>query len=213
MYTINTIPHGKCFVQCLCTHCFCIRNLTPLLHSLIQFLIRQQLQHKYHTPTLSMKYSLFISLFCALVGIQLASIKNTIILSVCPFKILQKYCFYFSPGTYNSPKRNWKQCLCKIILEGQTKSIMAFVILANLKTGRSSCLSYRNPCPTLDRDVFLLAVVFKVFSVLVESIVKSVLLSSSPLLKDPGPEDMSSGPAKAALRGDSSTVNSVAASK
>ena len=30
---------------------------------------------------------------------------------------------------YDGPKRNWKQCLCKI-LEGQTKSIMVFLILA-----------------------------------------------------------------------------------
>ena len=38
--------------------------------------------------------------------------------------------FLFSLGTYNSPKTNWKQCLCKI-LEGQTKGIMVFLILAN----------------------------------------------------------------------------------
>ena len=38
--------------------------------------------------------------------------------------------FLFSLGTYNGPKRYWKQCLCKI-LEGQTKSIMVFLILAN----------------------------------------------------------------------------------
>ena len=37
----------------------------------------------------------------------------------------------FSLGTYNGPKRNWKQCLCKM-LEGQTKSIMVFLILANI---------------------------------------------------------------------------------
>ena len=38
--------------------------------------------------------------------------------------------FIFSLGTYNGPKRNWKQCLCKI-LAGQTKSVMVFLILAN----------------------------------------------------------------------------------
>ena len=45
-----------------------------------------------------------------------------------------KFCisivFIFSLSTYD-PTRNWKQCLCKIILEGQTKNIMVFLILAN----------------------------------------------------------------------------------
>ena len=58
MYIINTIPHGKCFVQYLRTRCFCIRNLTRSLRSLVRFLIRQQLVRKYRTPALSMKYSL-----------------------------------------------------------------------------------------------------------------------------------------------------------
>ena len=58
MYIINTIPHGKCFVQYLCTR-FCIRNLTRSLRSLVRFLTRQQLVRKYRTPALSMKYSLF----------------------------------------------------------------------------------------------------------------------------------------------------------
>ena len=43
MYIINTIPHGKCFVRYLRTRCFCIRNLTRSLRSLVRFLIRQQL--------------------------------------------------------------------------------------------------------------------------------------------------------------------------
>ena len=58
MHIINTILHGKCFVRYLCTRCFCIRNLTCSLRSLIRFLIRQQLLHKYRTPALSMKHSL-----------------------------------------------------------------------------------------------------------------------------------------------------------
>ena len=36
-----------------------------------------------------------------------------------------------SLGTYKGPNRNWKQCLCKI-LEGQTKRIMVFLIVANI---------------------------------------------------------------------------------
>ena len=59
MYIINTIPHGKCFVRYLRTRCFCIRNRTRSLRSLVWFLIRQQLVRKYRTPPLSMKYSLF----------------------------------------------------------------------------------------------------------------------------------------------------------
>ena len=62
MYIINTIPHGKCFVQYLCTRCFCIRNLTRSLRSLVRFLTRQQLVRKYRTPALSMKYSLCITI-------------------------------------------------------------------------------------------------------------------------------------------------------
>ena len=45
-------------VRYLRTRCFCIRNLTRSLRSLI--LIRQQLVRKYRTPALSMKYSLYI---------------------------------------------------------------------------------------------------------------------------------------------------------
>ena len=60
MYIINTIPHGKCFVRYLRTRCFCIRNRTRSLRSLVRFLIRQQLVRKYRTPALSMKYSLYL---------------------------------------------------------------------------------------------------------------------------------------------------------
>ena len=48
---------------------------------------------------------------------------------VCPSKVCMSIVL-FPLGIYNVPKRNWKQCLCKI-LEGQTKSIMVFLILAN----------------------------------------------------------------------------------
>ena len=52
--------NGKCFVRYLRTRCFCIRNLTRSLRSLVRFLTRQQLVRKYRTPVLSMKYSLCI---------------------------------------------------------------------------------------------------------------------------------------------------------
>ena len=61
MFVINTMPHGKCFVGYLRTRCFCIRNLTRSLRSLVRFLIRQQLVCKYRTPALAMKYSLCIA--------------------------------------------------------------------------------------------------------------------------------------------------------
>ena len=47
-------------VRYLRTRCFCIRNLTRSLRSLVRFLIRQQLVRKYRTPALSMKYSLYL---------------------------------------------------------------------------------------------------------------------------------------------------------
>ena len=46
-------------VRYLRTRCFCIRNLTRSLRSLVRFLIRQQLVRKYRTSALSMKYSLY----------------------------------------------------------------------------------------------------------------------------------------------------------
>ena len=60
--------------------------------------------------------------------LPLASIKNTIILFVCPSEA--EALFLFSLRTYNGPKRNWKQFLCNI-LQGQTKSIKVFLIVAN----------------------------------------------------------------------------------
>ena len=36
MYTINTIPHVKCFVRYLPTRCFCIRNLTRSVNTVRQ---------------------------------------------------------------------------------------------------------------------------------------------------------------------------------
>ena len=48
--------------------------------------------------------------------------------------IMAPLCLHYGYlGTYNGPKRNWKQCLGKS-LEGQTKSIMVFLILANSTT-------------------------------------------------------------------------------
>ena len=50
-------------VRYLRTRCFCIRNLTRSLRSLVRFLILQQLVRKYRTTALSMKYSLYITLY------------------------------------------------------------------------------------------------------------------------------------------------------
>ena len=47
-------------VRYLRTRCFCIRNLTRSLRSLVRFLIQKQRVRKYRTPALSMKYSLYM---------------------------------------------------------------------------------------------------------------------------------------------------------
>ena len=60
MYTINTIPHVKCFVRYLHTSCFCIRNRTSERSERVRFLIQKQLVCKYRTPALSVKYSLYM---------------------------------------------------------------------------------------------------------------------------------------------------------
>ena len=55
--------------------------------------------------------------------------KNTIILIVCPSKILHKHCFHFLLGLTMVPRENKSNILCKI-LEGQTMSIMVFLKVA-----------------------------------------------------------------------------------
>ena len=57
-------------VRYLRTRCFCIRNLTLSLRSLVRFLIRQQLMGKYRTPALSMKYSLYSPLVAKSAGFE-----------------------------------------------------------------------------------------------------------------------------------------------
>ena len=69
---------------------------------------------------------------------ELASFKNTINTLCLSLQNFAKSLFSFSPGTYNGSKRNWKQCLCKL-LEGQTKSIMVLLILANFSNLSKSC--------------------------------------------------------------------------
>ena len=54
--------------------------------------------------------------------------QETTLLGPTMLRVVASVC----TGLYNDPKKNlWKQCLCKI-LEGQTKSIMVFFILANI---------------------------------------------------------------------------------
>ena len=55
-------------------------------------------------------------------NLPLQKIPYTIMLFVCHPKILHKHCLQFLLGPF-SPKRNWRQCVCKI-LGWQTKSIM-----------------------------------------------------------------------------------------
>ena len=63
---------------------------------------------------------------------ELANIKNTIILFVCPPKILHKHCFYFLLGlTIVSRQTAAGNNAYAEFLGGQTRSIMVFLILAN----------------------------------------------------------------------------------
>ena len=63
--------------------------------------------------------------------LQLSNIKNTIILFVCPSKILHEHCFQFLLGSLLVPRENKNNTYAKFSVEGQTKSIMAFLILSN----------------------------------------------------------------------------------
>ena len=58
------------------TRCFCIRNLTRSLRSLVRFLIRQKLVRKYRTPALSMKYSLHMAFFNMELSLQSIKASN-----------------------------------------------------------------------------------------------------------------------------------------
>ena len=82
-------------------------------------------------------------------GSELANTKNTIILFVCPPKMFHKQ--NDLKKTYNDPKRNSKQCLCKI-LGWQTKSIMVFLILANFKLVAAIVLNAVPRVPRVSSD-------------------------------------------------------------
>ena len=56
--------------------------------------------------------------------VKLATIKNTIILFLCPSKILHKHCFYFLLGLIMVPRETENNAYAK------TKS-MVFLIVAN----------------------------------------------------------------------------------
>ena len=61
IYALVVFVSEILFVRCAHSFgCFCIRNLTRSLRSLVRFLIRQKLVRKYRTPALSVKYSLFL---------------------------------------------------------------------------------------------------------------------------------------------------------
>ena len=50
----------------------------------------------------------------SLVSVKYATCTSSIMHSLCAPKILHNLFFFTSPGYYSHPKRNWKQCLCKI---------------------------------------------------------------------------------------------------
>ena len=60
---------------------------------------------------------------------MVANIKNTIILFVCPSKLLHKHCFQFLLGLIMVPREN-KHNAYEKFLEGQNKSFMVFLIFS-----------------------------------------------------------------------------------
>ena len=50
----------------------------------------------------------------SLVSVKYATCTSSIMHSLCAPQILHNLFFFTSPGYYSHPKRNWKQCLCKI---------------------------------------------------------------------------------------------------
>ena len=138
MYIINTIPHGKCFVQYLRTRCFCIRNLTRSLRSLVRFLIRQQLVCKYHTPALSMKYSLCIF---KIFFVHWALSKWH--LELCAKRIYQ-YIYIFFFGSYHLLYMYWWYFFSHIAGKEQVFIFIQFrsfeFCIAPVRTGRSDII-------------------------------------------------------------------------
>ena len=58
--------------------------------------------------------------------------ENAIILFVCPSKILHKHCFYFLLVLIMVPRETGNNAYKCKIFEGQTKSIIVILVLANL---------------------------------------------------------------------------------
>ena len=71
--------------------------------------------------------------------LQKKILQYTIMLFVCHPKILHKHCLQFLLGVNkNGPKRNWKQCLCKILTR---KPISIMVCYGIFCSGQKRCLS------------------------------------------------------------------------
>ena len=118
IYIINTISHEKCFVRYLRSLCFCIRNRTSERSERVRFLIRQQLERKYRTPALSMKYSLFTSSLYRNISLTIyRSVLNKRCITLptvycCPFAsnvVFQRFWMILSsPGCYCVKRKEQK---------------------------------------------------------------------------------------------------------
>jgi len=65
---------------------------------------------------------------CSKYSFAICSSLSTIAPLVCPLKLCVTFVFF--PGCYSAPKRNDRQCLCKI-LGGQTRCIMVNTIFVS----------------------------------------------------------------------------------
>ena len=61
--------------------------------------------------------------------IEYATCTSPLMHLICPPKFCQPL-FFISAGYYSCPKRNWKQCLCKLLGWGQMRCIMEDVQVA-----------------------------------------------------------------------------------
>ena len=130
-----------------------LRQASVLLSSSVLTAVIYQVKHRLKAPTLIRKFDISLWFPCGAYGLayghvitKISRIRHLHISHKAPFlppplppapppKFWITFVFH-SPGYYNRPKRNWKQCLCKIWAGwrgggGQIRCIMGDVQAAN----------------------------------------------------------------------------------